>query len=96
MPSHLEGGGVRAWPLKKKFFEAREKKNSKNVATNIERAGGKALVARPLKKELYFFAASINKWILCILTKYGYIDASFHDYSNSLKSFYIVTIFFVI
>ena len=33
----LRGGGVRAWPLRKKiFFEAREKKN---VATNLEGGG---------------------------------------------------------
>ena len=49
-----KGGVVRAWPLRKNnFFEAREKKSTKNVATRLE--GGKALVDGPLKKELYLF-----------------------------------------
>ena len=43
----LRGGGVRAWPLRKKiiFFEARKK---------IPRGGGKALMAGPQKKNFIF------------------------------------------
>ena len=47
--------GVRAWPLgQKPFFEA-QKKNSGNffVATKLQ-GGGKALVAGPLKKTVFF------------------------------------------
>ena len=48
----------KAGPLRKKKLFLKLKKNSpKNVATKLE-GGGETLVAGPLKKELYFFAAS--------------------------------------
>ena len=55
------GGGVRAWPLRKKktFFEALKKIPPKNMTTKLEEGGGKALVAGPLKKTK-FFAASLK------------------------------------
>ena len=48
---------VPGFQRKKNFFEAL-KKIPKNVATKLE--GGKALVAGPLKKELYFFCGFPN------------------------------------
>ena len=47
------GGGGEGLATKKKI-------PSKNVSIKLE--GSKAAVARPLKKELYFFAASLIKW----------------------------------
>ena len=48
-PLRGERRGVKAWPLRtKNFFEAREKKSKKNVATDLE-----ALVAEPLKKNFF-------------------------------------------
>ena len=49
---------VKDGPLRKtNFFEALKKKSPKNVATQLEGRGGKALVVGPLKKP--FFAASL-------------------------------------
>ena len=52
--------GVRAWPLRKNTVFEALKKSGKNLATKLERGGGKALVAGPLKKDRYFFAASLT------------------------------------
>ena len=52
----LRGGGIKSLPLRYNNFFNAIKNSPKNVATKLEGVGGwvKALVAGPLKKELFF------------------------------------------